>query len=86
MKISLRRREVESLDLLPNDRIRLTTRNGTAWITLSGVADDFALTSFSPVELTGPGRLVIEALDENMVVHADVSHPLAKNESLATAS
>ncbi|MEK7950021.1 DUF2917 domain-containing protein [Luteolibacter soli] len=86
MKISLTRREVESLDLSSDDRLRLTTRNGSAWVTLSGTAEDFILTSSSPVELAGPGRLVIEALDGDIVVHLGFSRTIAGNAVLIAAS
>ena len=86
MKISLDRREVESLDLSPDDRLRLTTRSGTAWVTLSGVADDFVLTSSSPLEFIGPGHLVIEALDDTMVVHVSTLQIPAKSAILVAAN
>ena len=72
MKISLNRRAVASLDLAADDRLRLTTRHGTSWITLEGIADDFVLTCSNPLEFAGPGRLVIEALDDHVVVRAQM--------------
>ena len=71
MKISLKRRAVASLDLAADDRLRLTTCNGTAWVTLEGSADDFVLTCSDPLEFAGPGRLVIEALESDLVIRAE---------------
>jgi hypothetical protein len=73
MKITLKRRAVASLDLAADDCLRLTTRDGTAWVTLEGSANDFVLTCSDPLEFTGPGRLVIEALEGDVVVHAEPS-------------
>lgn len=73
MQISLKRRAVASLDLSADVCLRLTTRNGNAWVTLEGIADDFALTSSSPLEFTGPGRLVIEALENDVTIRAESS-------------
>jgi hypothetical protein len=84
MQISLNYREVESLDLSPGARLRLTTRNGTAWVTQEGIADDFALTSSSPVEITGQGRAVVESLEGNMIIRAEIlEFPLRKEALLA---
>lgn len=70
MQIFLNRRTVASLDLSADDRLRLSTSNGSAWVTLEGSPDDFVLSSSSPLDFTGPGRLVIEALESDMIVLA----------------
>jgi hypothetical protein len=70
MQIFLNRRMVASLDLSADDRLRLTTADGAAWVTLQGSPDDSVLTSSCPLEFTGPGRIVIEALESDMIVHA----------------
>lgn len=70
MQIFLNHRAVASLDLSTGDRLRLTTMSGTAWVTLEGSPDDSVLTSSSSLEFVGPGRLVIEALENDMIVHA----------------
>jgi len=78
MKISLKRRAVASLDLTADDSLLLTTPGGTAWVTLEGAADDFVLTSSNPLEFTGPGRLVIEALEGDVVVRAEPASEVGK--------
>ena len=70
MQIFLNRRAVASLDLTGGDHLRLTTTDGTAWVTLEGSPDDLVLTSSSPLELVGPGRIVIEALQDDMIIRA----------------
>ncbi|RYD67903.1 MAG: DUF2917 domain-containing protein [Verrucomicrobiaceae bacterium] len=70
MQIFLNRRAVASLDLTGGDRLRLTTADGAAWVTIEGSPDDSILTSSSSLEFAGPGRLVIEALESDMIVQA----------------
>ncbi|MCW1883529.1 DUF2917 domain-containing protein [Luteolibacter flavescens] len=70
MKISLKNRAVVSLDLSTGDRLRLATDAGTAWVTMEGRADDLALTASQALAFSGPGRLVIEAIDGGMTIHA----------------
>lgn len=85
MQISLKRRAVASLDLIANDRLRITTRNGVAWATMEGSADDFVLTSASPLEFAGPGRLVIEALEDSVIIWAELTpRPVRESILLAT--
>jgi hypothetical protein len=85
MKISLKRRAVTSLDLTAGDRLRLTTRDGIAWVTLEGSAEDFVLSSASPLEFTGPGRLVIEALEDDLAIRAEpTSGPVHESVLLMT--
>jgi hypothetical protein len=78
MQIFLNRRAVASLDLTADACLRLTTRGGTAWVTLEGAADDFVLTCSNPLEFTGPGRLVIEALEGDVVVRTEPTSKVGK--------
>jgi hypothetical protein len=71
MQLSLKRHAVASLDLRADDRLRLSTRNGTAWVTKEGVSLDFVLSASRPLSFTGPGRVVVEALEDDMFVHTE---------------
>ena len=85
MQIPLKLREARSLDLSPGDRLRLTTRSGTAWVTLEGTPDDHVLASSSPVNLTGPGRVVLEPLESDMIIRAELLElPVREKALLAT--
>ncbi|MCW1921755.1 DUF2917 domain-containing protein [Luteolibacter arcticus] len=85
MQISLKRREVRSFDLAAYDRLRLTTRDGIAWATLEGSANDHALAASSPITFAGPGRVVIESLESDMTVRAEfLGIPARKEVLLAT--
>lgn len=65
--IRLLRRTVRSLDLTENHQVRIKVSGGAAWVTLEGKPDDFLLTVFSPAAVfSGPGRLVIEAVDGDL--------------------
>jgi len=86
MKISLNRRAVASLDLSADDRLRLVTRGGSAWVTLEGSPEDFALTPSNPLEFTGPGRLVIEALESDMLVRAEIIPGTLREAALSAAA
>ena len=68
MQLSLKRHAAASLDLRAGDRLRLSTRNGTAWVTKEGVSEDFVLSASRPLSFNGPGRVVIEALEDDMFV------------------
>lgn len=65
--IRLPRRTVRSLDLTENHQLRIKVSGGAAWVTLEGKPDDFLLTVFSAAAVfSGPGRLVIEAVDGDL--------------------
>jgi len=85
MQISLKCRAVASLDLGADDCLGLTTRGGSAWVTLEGDSEDFALSTTSPLKFTGPGRLVIEALENDMIIRVEHLTSVLGDSSLSPA-
>lgn len=86
MQIFLNRRAVASLDLTADDRLRLSTTDGSAWVTAEGSPDDLVLTPSSPLEIAGPGRIVIEALQDDMIIRARSLQNRREEPILLTAS
>ncbi len=63
--ISLDRRCVKSLDLLPGECCRLVARTGIGWVTMAGDPIDHVLVPSAILQFIGPGRMVIEAAGED---------------------
>lgn len=66
----LTNRSIHSVRLEDGQVMRITAICGTAWVTLEGDPEDHILSPTSPLTLTGPGLLVMEA------THGDVKFSL----------
>lgn len=73
--LALSRRSVRSFELAENERCVVSMRRGVAWVTLEGDSHDFILDDPRPTEFNGPGRLVIEAIEEAIVELAILKRP-----------
>lgn len=67
---SLTNRSIHSIRLEDGQVVRITVISGTAWVTQEGDPEDYILSPTSPLTLTGPGLLVVEA------IHGDVKFSL----------
>lgn len=65
---ALLRRSTRSVHLGENERVHLTVSGGIAWVTMEGDPDDYAVTYSNPARLIGPGLLVIEAVEGDLLV------------------
>ena len=75
--LALRERGIHSIDLAEEEHCRLSIQEGSAWVTMEGCPDDFALTTDHPrAGFTGPGRLVIEALGGGVTVRISSENPV----------
>lgn len=68
--IRLPGRTVRSLNLTEGQHLLVSASGGTAWTTMEGDVDDYTLTGASPfpVLFSGPGRLVIEAIEGDVLI------------------
>ena len=72
--IHLPKRNAGAIDLAEDEQVRLVLESGTAWVTLEGDAEDHMLVKEDRARFSGPGRLVIESLEGELLIRATRSH------------
>lgn len=60
---ALKRGEVTSFNLMPGALIQLEARTGAGWVTMEGDPRDYPLIPPEVLCFTGPGRVVVEAIN-----------------------
>jgi len=65
--IHLLKREVCSILLAEGEEIRIVVASGVAWVTMEGDPEDHVLSGGEGTRLPGPGRLVIESLEGELL-------------------